>query len=447
MYRLRRASTFRVVRIGYRPRDVPIPPDGTDSIDVAHVAHSIAARAVTASTKRICPGEKSGGSALDLWEQARVGTAGRASSRAKRGRRTFVSAPSGAPSIRFDGDCSTIPWPSRTSESITRTLRRVRRGPSRPKATCARSFDGSREYFAPDDAVLLDPSFAETHCHARRRRRRARIRRRSASASTPCRDGGSRHARRRHRRSLDRSRETRAPFIRVSLHATSSRYAKGSGGEIHFALMPNGAPMIDHWIIHSAIIATDEDVGIERHPAAVRCRAPMRTNVRLLARQDIGGEIAFIDWADGTKWNAEPAAIHRVSSSTSRALASPARASGYCGTGDTAITAADGTFRLPYMFPGNVRRPRVRQRRSRRSASLARCAPGRSTVRARQLGCVADATTRDRTILPLRAVPQSRTSRAPAYSSRDGEQRQWNARGRTRASTSKRGRRSSSATR
>jgi hypothetical protein len=114
--------------------------------------------------------------------------------------------------------------------------------------------------------------------------------------------------------------------------------------------MPNGAAMIDHWTIHSVILATDEEPGLN----GVRKRPlprPQRTNVRLLGRQEVGGEVAYVDWGDGTKWNADLPRFTGVVVDLSGARISGARIWVRDGS-DTTISGPDGSFRMPYMFPG-----------------------------------------------------------------------------------------------
>jgi hypothetical protein len=348
-YKVRRASKIRIVRIGYRPREVMLPTDGTDSLDVRLAAIPSLLSAVTASSKRVCPGETGGGGALELWEQARSGLLA-----------AVVSRETRPPRVRLHTF-------SRTFEPVRKRLLddsvvvkdvRVERSyvAARPAWAFAaegymrENFDGSRDYFAPDDAVLLDPSFAETHClHVV-----------AADGSHPAQIGIGFDP------VPDASRDTLVDLIGVlwidekkpslrsfEFHYTNlESYAKGSGGEIQFALMPNGAPMIDRWKIHFALIATDEEPGgngLRRRPPP----RPMRTNVRLLGWQDVGGEIAFIDWDDGTHWGANLPKFSGVVVNPAGGRVAGARV-WVRGGSDTAITAADGTFRLPYAGAAKV---------------------------------------------------------------------------------------------
>ena len=347
VYRLRGASKFRVVRIGYRPRELMLPPLDTDSLDVALSQIPSLLAAVTASSKRICPGDKGGGAALDLWEQARAGLLA-----------AVVARETHPPHVRLRSFWRTFePVRKRLiDDSVRFKDLRVERSyvAARPPWAFAaegymrENFDGSRDYFAPDDAVLLDPSFAETHC----------LRAVAADAAHPAQVGIGFDP------VPDADRDTLVDVTGVlwidqakpSLrsfefsYTNLESYAKGSGGEIHFSMMPSGAPMIDHWKIHSAIIATDEEPGfngVRRRPPP----RPIRTNVRLLAWQDVGGDIAFIDWDDGTRWKNNLPKFTGVVVDPAGARVAGARV-WVRGTGDTAITTADGTFELPYSSAG-----------------------------------------------------------------------------------------------
>ena len=349
VYKVRRAAKFRVVRIGYRPRDVMLPNDDTDSLEVRLAAIPSLLSTVTASSKRVCPGETGSGGALELWEQARSGLLA-----------AVVSRETRPPHVRIHSFWRTFePVRKRLlDDSVVVKDLKVERSyvAARPAWAFAaegymrENFDGSRDYFAPDDAVLLDPSFAETHClHVVTADKSHLSQVGIGFDPVPDTDRDT---------LVDLSGvlwiDEKQPSLRsFEFHYTNlESYAKGSGGEIQFALMPNGAPMIDRWKIHFALIATDEEPGgngLRRRPPP----RPMRTNVRLLGWQDVGGEIAFIDWEDGTKWKANLPKFSGVVVDPKGARVGGARV-WVRGTSDTAITAADGTFRLPFAGAAKV---------------------------------------------------------------------------------------------
>jgi Carboxypeptidase regulatory-like domain len=347
VFRLRGAAKIHVVRIGYRPYDEFFPLDGVDTMDVRMSPIPSVLAAVSSSSKRVCPGDKGSAAALDLWEQARSGLlAG------------VVTRETHPPRVRLRSFWRTFDPIRKRLLDDSVAIKDVVVDRSFVAARPAWAFaaegymreevGGDREYFAPDDAVLLDPSFAETHClrvvsgdakHA------AQVGIGFEPVDDPRRDT-----------LVDVSgvlwMDQAKPALRsFEFHYTNlETYAKNSGGEIHFTAMPNGAPMIDRWTIHSAILATDEDNslnGVRKRPPP----RPMRTNVRLLAFQDVGGEVAFIDWGDGTKWNADLPRFSGVVVDPQGARVTGARV-WVRGSIDTTTTGADGTFRLPYMYPG-----------------------------------------------------------------------------------------------
>jgi len=344
VFRLRGAAKLHVVRIGFRPADASIPAtDDSIAIRLAPIASLL--RAVSSSSKRVCPGEKGNADALDLWEQARAGLLAGVAAREAR-----------PPRIRLRSFIRTYEPVRRRLVDQSADVKDVDESRSYVAARPAWAFasegymrenvDGSREYYAPDDFVLLDPSFAETHC-LRVTAGDAAHASQIGIAFEPA-DGAGR----------DTLVEITGvlwmdqvhPALRsLEFHYTNlESYAKGSGGEIHFAVMPNGAPLIDRWTIHSAILATDEeDAPVKRRPSP----RPMRTNVRLLGRQDFGGEVVAVEWSDGTHWGGSFAGVAGVVVDLTGARVSGARV-WVRGTKDTATSKADGTFELPYLRPG-----------------------------------------------------------------------------------------------
>ena len=74
-----RAAALHVIRIGYQPRDVAIPPVSRDGGDVTL---SFAMRrlpamldAVRVTDRELCPGSSDRGGAFQLWQEARAGVA------------------------------------------------------------------------------------------------------------------------------------------------------------------------------------------------------------------------------------------------------------------------------------------------------------------------------------------------------------------------------------
>ena len=335
------ARRIRVIRIGYHPYDRALDASD-DSLRIAMSPIPSLLETMSSSGKRVCPGDRENASAIGLWEQARAALLAGVVDRETR-----------TPRVRL--------------RSYWRTFDPVRRRPlddsvsikdvsvdrsyvaARPAWAFAEegymreSVGGDREYFAPDDNVLLDPTFAATHC----------LRTVVGDATHPGQVGIGFEPVETGRPDtlvevsgvlwIDRAK----PALRsLEFHYTNLEYyARNSGGEVHFGVTPRGAPIIDRWVIHSVILAVDEDL----RPNTIRKRPPPRPNrqnVRLLAYQDVGGEIAFADWNGNVL-------VDGASRFTGVVVDTAGKRLGGVrvwlrGTSDTTVTAADGTFSMPY---------------------------------------------------------------------------------------------------
>ncbi|HTE45302.1 MAG TPA: carboxypeptidase-like regulatory domain-containing protein, partial [Gemmatimonadaceae bacterium] len=70
--RFRGSVRLHVLRIGFHPRDILLARDGSDStMDVRLEGLPPNLATVSASTSRVCPGQKGSSQGLELWEQAR----------------------------------------------------------------------------------------------------------------------------------------------------------------------------------------------------------------------------------------------------------------------------------------------------------------------------------------------------------------------------------------
>jgi hypothetical protein len=337
--RLPKSRRVRVIRIGYRPYDAPLLAND-DSLTIAMSQIPSLLATVSSSAKRVCPGDKENADAIELWQQARAAL-----------QAGVVYRETRAPQVRlrsfwrtFDPIRHRLTDDSVTLKDITADRAYVAARPAWAFAEdgyMRESVGGDREYFAPDDAVLLDQSFAATHC----------LRTVIGDAAHPGQVGIAFEP-------VEAGRPDTLVEVAGTLWIDEARpalrslefrytnlefYARNSGGEIHFGVTPTGAPIIDRWTLHTAILATDEDV----RPDKIRRRPPprpSRQNVRLLAYQDVGGEIAMTDW-DGTRANS--LRLTGVVVDTLGQRVGGARV-WLRGTKDTAVASADGSFNLPY---------------------------------------------------------------------------------------------------
>jgi protocatechuate 3,4-dioxygenase beta subunit len=297
--RLVGSATLHVLRIGFHPAVIQLRGVSRDSVlDVRLGSFVLALDAVASSRRRVCPGDKGTSDALDLWEQARAALMA-----------SVVARDANAPELSLRSFTRTYePVRNQLLEQIVRskdlTGDRSYVAARPPWAFAAEGYmreehGGERTYYAPDDVVLLDSSFAETHClHV-----------------VP----GERD----HAEDIgigfdpvnERGRDTLVD-VRGVLWIDSTRHelrslefqytgleppSRTSGGDIKFEVMPNGAPMITRWTIRSAVLAVEAPIT----PANVRRRPPDRrdrTDVRVLSWREEGGAVAAATWPDGRIW-------------------------------------------------------------------------------------------------------------------------------------------------
>lgn len=297
--RLVGSTTLHVLRIGFHPAVIQIRGLSPDSVlDVRLGSFVLALDAVASSRRRVCPGDKGTSDALDLWEQARAALmAG------------VVARDANAPELSLRSFTRTYePTRNQLQEQIVRskdlTGDRSYVAARPPWAFAAEGYmreehGGERTYYAPDDAVLLDSSFAETHClHV-----------------VPGERGHAEDIGIGFDPVNERGRDTLVD-VRGVLWIDSARHelrslefqytgleqpARTSGGDIEFEVMPNGAPMITRWFIRSAVLAVEAPIT----PAIVQRRPPDRrdrTDVRVLSWREEGGAVATAKWPDGRSW-------------------------------------------------------------------------------------------------------------------------------------------------
>jgi hypothetical protein len=337
-----------VVRIGFRPIDATVPT-GDAPLDLQ--MHAIASQlaTVTTSGRRVCPGETGNGQALELWEQARTGFLAAVVARDARPPNLHLRY------FRVERE----PVLKRVVDDTSWTKTLVGDQPF-IAARSASAFategymrertGGDRDYYAPDEAVLLDEAFAESHC----------LRVTPADSAHLREVGIGFEPLNAERDSLVEIRGTvwldgkTLDLRTLDFDYTNLEHvAGGSGGSITFQSMPSGVPMIVRWTIHSPIIATDESavsaVGVRRSLPP----RPQRNRFRVLGFQLLGGEARQVTWSDGTSW------LPRVPSVTGLVVDLHGRAVRdahvwMVGMADTAVTDTAGVFRLPHPMIGGL---------------------------------------------------------------------------------------------
>lgn len=337
------ARRLRIVRIGYRPTEVGVPATRGTPIELlmAHLPPML--DVVRVVGRELCPGTQERGAAFELWEQARAGLLG-----------TIVARelmPAEARTVTYN--TSTAPNDRRVR---AQTKRIVTGRTTRPfVASAMPSFfarvgymveaNGTRVFNAPDADVLIDESFAATHCFRLRLADQAHagqiglafspVRGRDTlvdvdgviwlDAATP------------RLRSLD--------FAYTSLEPAAT--AAGSGGHIEFQEMPNGASFISWWNMRLAVLQPPPPNSNSRR---ARSAGPPRridmTELRLQEILDAGGAVLQASWPDGTKWSEPPSLISGVVAMKGTGAPVANALVVLEGTPDTARTDSTGRFRM-----------------------------------------------------------------------------------------------------
>jgi len=343
--RLRGSRTIHIVRIGYRPVDATIAAnDSTMDFRLTPIASRLTA--VTATEGRVCPGKPGASQALELWEQARDGLLA-----------SVVARESNPPRLRIRTYWRTRDPIRKQIESDSSRTKDIVADRSYVAARPAWAFEaegymrehlgGDRDYFAPDEAVLLDPSFAATHC--------MRVVDSDAQHDNQIGIGFEPADIRARDTVVDLAGTLWLDRLKPSLRSFEFEYtnlesrARGSGGSLTFATMPNGVPMIVRWDIHSAILAIDADYsGVRRRPPP----RPLRGNVRVLGYQETGGETGFAVWPDGSHWNLGLSKIFGVVTDQGGTRIPNARV-WFSGGRDTVVADDKGEFDFKSQFPGS----------------------------------------------------------------------------------------------
>lgn len=336
------AARLRVLRIGYRPSETVLPGNRTVPVEIrlGHLPPILDVMRVTG--RELCPGSPERGAAFEIWQQARTGLLA-----------TIVARdlkPAQATTMTYTTHLSPNDMRVRLQTKAV-----VKGSTTRPfMASAAPSFfarvgymieDGPTRIFnAPDADVLIDQSFATTHCFRLRR----------ADAAHPGQVGvafapiGGRDtlvevegviwvdAATPQLRSLD--------FTFTSLEPAAMD--ADAGGHVEFRTMSNGVSFIDRWNLRLA--------GLQPPPPGVHHNAAPGTKVRrtdlseLRLRElvDAGGVVLTASWPDGTRFDAVKSSVSGVV--VGKGNGEPVRGAivSLTGTPDTVKTDSAGHFQI-----------------------------------------------------------------------------------------------------
>lgn len=343
------AVKARIIRIGYRPIDVALPAQGAP-LQVVMERIPPMLNAVHVTDNELCPGSADRGAAFQVWDQARAGLLATVVARELK-----------------PADARTLTYESRLApndERVQKQTKRVGTGrTSRPFVASQTPVYFARHgyiledtsmriYNAPDADVLLDESFATTHCfHVQAADAEHQGQIGLAFNPAPGRDTVADvagviwiDAAVPQLRSLD--------FLYTALERAAM--AMKTGGHIEFRTMPNGVAFVERW--HLRLPA------FEMLASARKASSPMQDLLRPPTRRDrsdfrvheiieAGGVVLNAKWDDGAEYR-DTAAVIRGTVMQRRTNAPVAHAIvTLVGTADSVLTDDTGQFAFE-VIPG-----------------------------------------------------------------------------------------------
>jgi len=345
-----RMRRVRVVRIGFRPRETPIPAvvGGAAELDLVMRALPTMLEQVRVSAGPQCPRRSDEATTFALLEQVRAGllaiVVAREANPASLVRLTFVRTMDGGGN-RITSQRVHIDLASRAAVSFNAAHTAtdfVRRG-------FMADSEHQEIFYAPDADVLLDQGFAAGYC----------FRIVSSGRERPNQIGLGFAAADRQRDRVDIDGVLWVDTLARALRDIEHRYvgldhqieAMRPGGQVSFREMPNGVVMIDRWSLR--LIGTTVDsvrtpatltLGGQLQPPAVQLRTSFHAT-------ETGGEVARAAWTDGTSWRAALGTLRL------RALTSDHRPAGgtavhLAGTDYRTVADSSGNIEISNLLPG-----------------------------------------------------------------------------------------------
>jgi hypothetical protein len=349
-----RAARVRVVRIGFRPRDLPVAPSMADGgqLRVAMMMLPTMLEPARVDAKQ-CPKRADAQQALGLWEQVRAGLLATIVTREKKPGTMvlmgYAQVNQGLTSAitRFEVKKDSNAYAINTYKAVRDAREFVRLGFSTMQ-------EDGLVYYAPDAEVLLDDGFASGYCFRLVRPTPERANQVGLGFASP--------DRRRGRVDIEGTLwvDTTARSIKdidfryLGIHDRVDPLSPG--GNIAFREMPNGASFIDRW--HIRMIATRTDTTGRR----ARDNAPiLGTSFYAVTN---GGELAHARWLDSTTYDSDLGRLRLTARTPSGAAAGGVHVA-LIDTPFEKVLDHTGVFEVNDLLPGPyalvVREPRLAQ--------------------------------------------------------------------------------------
>jgi hypothetical protein len=345
------AVRLRVLRLGFRPREVSLPPNVGEgaAINLALLRLPTLLAPIATPANARCPRRGDGEAALALWQQTRNGLLATIVAR--------EANPGVSSILRYErflagttervieqrvhiasGKWATVFGAEHSAEVLAEMGFRRREA------------DGRHTWFGPDAEVLLDEAFSAAYCFSLADRQPARPSEVGLRFAPAMRRAG---------RvdingtlwidSVDRVLR-HIEFQYVGLEPGTRRYRPG--GSVRFQLMPNGLVYLSEWSLRLVTSIDDSTPG--RAPATrPRDRAASAGSTGFFAMVG-GGELASASWPDGTGWRAPLGTLRlRVQDPNGRPV--PRTVVRLDSTDYTAVTDSAGSLEITGLLPGPYR--------------------------------------------------------------------------------------------
>ncbi|MES2177234.1 MAG: carboxypeptidase regulatory-like domain-containing protein [Gemmatimonadota bacterium] len=338
------ATKLRIVRLGFRPRDILLPISTTPGLrlDISLVAIAIHLEPVRITAAANCPSSPTASAALALLEQARAGLLATVVARS--------SSPATMKLLRFRrmmaGKSDSIVGQLVQIEEgaqATMSFGAVRSGSDFARDGFMKDSSGIQTLYGPDAEALLDDGFASAYCFR-------------LLAAEPTRANqiglGFQVAKRRSNR-VDIDGAIWIDTVAKALRNIEFDYVGidrrfdefHPGGRVWFREMPNGVVLIDRWHLRM-VYATADTFRLRRASGGEEFRVSTQYNA-----QEAGGELARATWPDGRTWQAPlgTVSIHADSRAQRSAANTVLRLEG---TDYRGKTDASGNLTITDVLPG-----------------------------------------------------------------------------------------------
>ncbi len=352
------AAEVRVIRIGFQPRVVPLPltRGNTIVVDVAMSRIPPMLAPVEVSSSALCSDGPDRRRAAAFWEQARAGLLAAVVAR--------EATPAFATLLTYTRMASVSDGHvlEQETRSASGTTTRPFAAADSPRQLAERGYideDSTRRvYKAPDADVLLDESFAETHCFEVK----------GEDSDHPGAIGLAFEPAQGRDSIVDVRGVLWMDAGVLALRSMEFQFTQlepaairaGAGGALRFHAMPNGVVFIDRWSMRLPVLKesrTPSSARIDQMTRGQDGRSNDRRLTRILNRTvvqmtETGGLVLGAVWRDSLRYRNPPPVLTGSVWVERSSTPLPGVVVSLMGTGDSARTDSAGRFAFQAVIPG-----------------------------------------------------------------------------------------------